>query len=124
MWPTYQITAVGVNAWTEALGFATGLPRTPGVTQQCLSGGCWLPPSVPHTPTHLCGQGDRTLHEEWPCPPCAGQPASLLGWPTLPQTLPLPRAHHPGSSRHQQPVSGMGAGLCLRVCVSVQSLQH
>lgn len=59
MWPTYQITAVGVNAWTEALGFATGLPRTPGVTQRCLSeaAGCHcLRHTHPHPPLWPGGQ--------------------------------------------------------------------
>ena len=53
MWPAYQMAAVGVDTWTEVLGLGAGRPRTPGVTQQCLSRGWWLSLPVPRLPTHL-----------------------------------------------------------------------
>lgn len=112
MWPTYQMAAVGVDAWTEVLGLGAGRPQTPGVTQQCLSRGWWLSLPVTRLPAHLwttlCVRSDQA-HV------CSFQTSSRPDLPSL------------GPSLSQVPVANSlrlapGPGLCFCASLSVQSV--
>lgn len=119
--PTYQVTPVGVHAWTEALRLATGLPQTPGVTQQCLSGGCWLPPCELHLPPTSVATGTAPCMRRSHTHCVQSSPSSF--WPGLLSPRPF---HNPGLISQASAPSDLYLGWGMGppcVCVSVQSLR-